>query len=148
MFNVFARFRGSPQLSYLVEAGYWENEASFEPLVQANLEVTFIPVSFSLLYYPEMVQKLIPLYLGIGGGIAHLKLNGSALELLKEVITEDESTGVSGNVIVGLEYVVAERMIVSVQANHIFKSFAVDEEGKQEFSFDGTVVSIGTSVKF
>ena len=148
MLNVFVKFRGSPQLSYLVEAGYWENEASLEPVVSADLGMTFTQVSFNLLYPPEIIQELAPLYLGIGGGVSHLKLSGSALELLKEVVTEHENTGVSGNFIVGLEYIIVERVMVSVQANHIFKSFEVDAEGKQEFSFDGTVVSIGTSVRF
>ena len=148
MLNVFVKFKGSPQLSYLVEAGYWEDEVSLEPVVSADLGTTFTQVSFDLLYYPEMIQELVPLYLGIGGGISHLKLSGSALTLLKDVVTERENTGLSGNFIVGLEYTIVERVMVSIQTNHIFKSFAVDEEGKQEFSFDGTVVSIGTSVRF
>ena len=148
MFNVFARFKGHPQLSYLVEAGYWDNEASLRPIASADLGMTFTHVSLSLLYYPELIQELVPLYLGVGGGVAHLKLSGSALELLKAVVTKHESTGVGGNVIVGLEYTVAERVTVNVQANHIFKSFTVDEAGEREFSFDGTVVSIGTSVRF
>jgi hypothetical protein len=148
MLNVFARFKALPQLSYLVEAGYWENEASLRPVAEADLGTTFTQVSLSFLYYPEMIQRYAPLYLGIGGGISHLKLSGSALELLKAVITKRENTGVSGNFIIGLEYPVVERVMVSVQANHIFKSFTVDDEGEQKFSFDGTVVSIGTSVRF
>jgi hypothetical protein len=148
MLNVFIKLKGSSQLSYLLEAGYWADEVSLEPIISADLGTIFTQVSFSFLYHPEMIQRLAPLYLGIGGGLSHLKLNGSALELLKEVVTERENTGVSGNFIVGLEYPILERVMVSVQTNHIFKSFAVDEEGKHEFSFDGTVVSIGTSVRF
>ncbi len=147
MFNIFARFKGSPQLSYLIEAGYWENDVSVE-VASVDLGTTFTQLSLSLLYYPETIQQFIPLYLGIGGGISHLKLSGSALSLLKEVVTKHEVTGASGNFIVGLEYAILERLLVSVQANHIFKNFAVDEDGEQEFSFDGTVVSIGISARF
>jgi hypothetical protein len=131
-----------------VEAGYWENETSLRPIIQAELGATFTYISLSFLYYPEMIQSYVPLYMGIGGGIANLKLNGSALELLKEVVTKSESTGLGGNFVIGLEYAVLERMIVNIQANHIFKDFAVDEQGERKFSFDGTVVSIGVSAKF
>jgi hypothetical protein len=150
MYNIFARFKSSPQLSYLLEAGYWDNEVSFEPEpdASADLGTTFTHISLSLLYYPEIIQELVPLYLGIGGGISHLKLSGSALELLKESVTKRESTGASGNFIVGLEYAILKRMMLTVQAYHIFKNFNVDEEGDQDFSFDGTVISMGTSVRF
>ncbi len=147
MFNIFARFKGSPQLSYLIEAGYWENDVSVE-VASVDLGTTFTQLSLSLLYYPEMIQQFIPLYLGIGGGISHLKLSGSALSLLKEVVTKHEVTGASGNFIIGLEYAILERLLVSVQAKHIFKNFTVDDDGEQEFSFDGTVVSIGVSGRF
>ena len=151
MYNIFAKFRGSPQLSYLVEAGYWENEEStpINPVASADsasVGVTFTQVSFSLLYHPEIIREFIPLYLGIGGGIAHMNLNGGVLELL---LKERESTGASGNVIAGLEYKILERLMVYVQAKHIFKNFSVEgAEEQQEFSFDGTVVSIGASARF
>ncbi len=146
MYNVFARLKGSPQLSYLLEVGYWESDiSSLESAVPVDLEATFTQASLSFLYYPELIQEYVPLYLGIGGGIAHLELSGDTLTLLREVVTKRESTGVSGNFIVGLEYMILERFMVSIQTNHIFKKFAVDEEDELKFSFDGTVVSIGVS---
>ncbi len=148
MINIFARFKNAPQLSYLVEAGYWENETSLKPLIDADLGATFTHISLSFLYYPDLIQRLAPLYLGLGGGLYRLKLSGSALTLLKEVVTKRESTSLGGNFVIGLEYPILERAMVSVQANHIFKNFPVDDEGEQQFSFDGTVVSIGTSVRF
>lgn len=149
MYNVFARFKDSPQLSYLLEVGYWENDVSLpEAVVPIDMEVTFTQASLSVLYYPELIQHYFPLYLGIGGGVAHLDLSGDTLTLLREVVTKRENTGASGSFIVGLEYMVLERFMVSVQANHIFKTFAVDEEDKLKFSFDGTVVSIGASGRF
>jgi len=147
MFNVFAKFKASPQLAYLIEAGYWENDVSIE-IASVDLETTLTQLSFSLLYYPEMIQQFVPLYLGIGGGLSHLKLSGSALELLKEVITKRENTGASANFVVGLEYAILEQLMVYVQANHIFKNFTVDEDGEQKFSFDGTVVSMGIAARF
>jgi hypothetical protein len=148
MFNIFAKFKGSSQLSYLVEAGYWDNEASLEPVVSAELGMTLTQLSLSFLYYPEMIQEFIPLYLGIGGGVYHLKLDGSAMELLKTVITKREDTGAGANFVVGLEYEIRESLMVNIQANHVFKNFAVDEDGEQEFSFDGTVISIGAFARF
>ncbi|MFC1714343.1 outer membrane beta-barrel protein [Candidatus Poribacteria bacterium] len=149
MYNVFARFKDSPQLSYLLEVGYWENDISSpESIIPIDLEATFTQASLSFLYYPDLIQEYVPLYLGIGAGVAHLELNGDTLTLLREVVTKRESTGVSGNFIVGLEYMVLERLMVSVQTNHIFKNFAVDEEDELKFSFDGTVISIGVSGRF
>jgi hypothetical protein len=151
MYSVFARFKGSPQLSYLVEMGYWNNEVSIEamgPMAAIDMGATFTQFSLNLLYYPELIQEYAPLYLGIGGGIAHVELTGSALALLSEVVEERENTGLSGNVIAGLEYMIMDRLMVNVQANHIFKSIKVDKEGEQEFTFDGTVVSIGVSGRF
>lgn len=149
MYNVFARARSSPRLSYLVEVGYWNGGiSSLESVVPIDLEATFTHISLSFLYYPDLIQEYVPLYLGIGGGIAHLNLTGDTLTLLREVITKREDTGLSGNFILGVEYVVMEQLMVSVQANHIFKSFSVNEEDELEFNFDGTVVSIGVSGRF
>ena len=144
MYNVFARFEGSPQLSYLVEIGHWGNEISVESM-DVDMEATLTHLSLGLLYYPELIQKYAPLYLGIGCGIAHIELNGSALTLLSDVVKDSEETGVCGNIVVGLEYPIMERLMVNIQANHIFKSLTVDEEEEREFSFDGTAVSIGIS---
>ncbi len=149
MYNVFARARSSPRLSYLVEVGYWNGGiSSLESVIPIDLEATFTHISLSFLYYPDLIQEYVPLYLGIGGGIAHLNLTGDTLTLLREVITKREDTGLSGNFILGVEYVILERLMVSIQTNHIFKSFAVDEEDELEFNFDGTVVSIGVSGRF
>ena len=148
MYSVFARLKGSPQLSYLLEVGYWENDVSVESVITADVGATFTQLSLSFLYYPELIQEYAPLYLGIGGGVAHVKLTGSALAFLRDVVEKRESTGVSGNFIVGLEYMILERLMVSVQANRIFKSLTVDEKGEREFTFDGTVVSIGVSGRF
>ncbi len=149
MYNVFIRAKSSPRLSYLVEVGYWNGGISSpESIIPVDLEATFTHISLSLLYYPDLIQEYAPLYLGIGGGIAHLNLTGDTLTLLREVITRREDTGLSGNFILGVEYVVLERLLVSAQANHIFKSFSVDEEDELEFNFDGTVVSIGVSGRF
>ena len=151
MYNAFVKFKGSPQLSYLVEAGYWQNEesTSINLVAQADsasVGATFTHLSFSLLYSPEIIREYVPLYLGIGGGIAHMKFSGGILELL---LKEREDTGASGNVVAGLEYEILKRVMVDIQAKHIFKSFSVEgEEEPQEFSFDGTVVSIGVSARF
>jgi len=149
MYNVFARAKSSPRLSYLLEVGYWKSGiSSLEAVVPIDLAATFTHISLSCLYYPDLIQEYAPLYLGIGGGIAHLNLTGDTLTLLREVITKRENTGLSGNFILGVEYVVLERLMLSVQMNHIFKNFAVDEEDELEFNFDGTVVSIGVSGRF
>ena len=145
MYSVFARLKSSPQLSYLVEAGYWENNVFVEQMGTVDVGATFTQLSLSFLYYPELIQEYAPLYLGIGGGVANVKVTGSALALLSDVVKKRESTGISGNFIVGLEYMILERVMLSVQANRIFKSLTVDEEGEREFTFDGTVVSIGVS---
>ena len=52
---------------------------------------------------------------------------------------------VGKDMVVGLEYMILERLMLNVQANHIFKRFSVDKEDKLKFTFDGTVVSIGVS---
>jgi hypothetical protein len=148
MFNIYTRFKGSSQLSYLLELSYWDNESSLKPFTDADIGATFTQASLSLLYYPETIQKLLPLYIGFGGGIANLKLYGSALELLKEIVTKRDSTELSGNFIIGLEYVVLDRVVVDIQATHIFKNFQVDDEGEYKFSFDGTVMSLGASMRF
>jgi len=151
MYNIFAKFKGSPQLSYLLEVDYWTNEES-TPVDRAasadsaSVEATFTQASFSLLYYPEIIRDYVPLYLGIGAGVSHMKFRGGVIE---QLLTDREDTGASGNLIAGLEYKVLERMTVHVQAKRIFKSFSVEEaEDDQEFSFDGTVVSIGASARF
>jgi hypothetical protein len=146
MYNVFARFKDSPQLSYLLELGYWSNSISdLEAEIPIDVEATFTQASISFLYYPELIQKYVPLYLGIGGGIAHMDLSGDTFSLLREIVTEREDTGLSTNVVVGLEYMILEKLMLSVQANHIFKRFSVDKEDELKFTFDGTVVSIGVS---
>jgi len=149
MYNVFTRIKSSPRLSYLVEVGYWNGEiSSLESVIPVDLEATFTHISFSFLYYPDLIQEYVPFYLGIGGGIAHLNLTGDTLTLLREVIKKREETGLSGNFILGVEYVFTEQLMVSAQANHIFKSFSVDEEDELELNFDGTVISIGVSGRF
>lgn len=119
-----------------------------ESTTTINVGATFTNASLSLLYYPELIQTYIPLYLGIGGGVARAKLTGNALDRLRDVIKERENTGACANFVIGLEYMILERLMVSVQANHIFKRITVNEEKDLKFSFDGTVVSLGVFGRF
>lgn len=148
MYNVFCRLKSSPHLSYLLEIGRWENDVSVELVDPISIGANLTYASLILLYYPEMIQKYAPLYLGLGGGFANVELTGSALDLLSDIITEREGTGPCGNFVVGLEYMILERMMINVQANHIFKKFAIDKQEEQKFTFDGTTVSIGISGRF
>jgi len=148
MFTIFADFRGTSQFSYLLQGGYWEGETSLKVPVKRSLYASLIHISFNILYHPERFQKFLPLYIGTGFGIYRMDLDGSLMEVLKDVIPEDKATELGGNIVLGLERVLRNRFIVSVRANHIFKNFTIDEKNKSKLSFDGTDVSIGTSVRF
>ena len=148
MLDVFVRFRGMSRLSYTLEAGYWDNDTSLHRPESAHLGITFSHLTLSFLYYPPVLGEAKAIYLGAGVGIAHMKLYGSAVQLLHDTITKSEDTGISGSFAVGIEHKIKQRIVISVEANHIFKDFSISEEEGRKLRFDGTNVSFGGCARF
>lgn len=151
MFTIFASFKNRPLIEYLLEAGYWENEASVKSATSEDSEdinTSLIHISFSFLYYPKIIQEYLPLYFGAGAGIYKMDIDYGNIEAVKTAMPDDRKTELGGNMMLGMKRVVRDRILLDIRINHVFKNFTVNEKNNGKLSFDGTDLSIGASIRF
>ena len=145
------KLKHAPELSSQIAIGYWTNDTALPPPNAADLSATFIPISFSLLYHPVLLRDFFPLYLGGGVGYSHLSVDGSAVGLLAEqgVALGDGNSGLTGNVQIGLTYLLLEdRLTLTLEAKRILKTFKGSGAIPFDLDFDGTAIGMGVGLHF
>ena len=141
----------TPELSSQIALGFWTNDTALPPPNAADLSATFIPISFSLVYYPVLLRDFFPLYLGGGVGYSHLSVDGSALGLLAEqgVTLGDGNSGLTGYAQIGLTYLLLDdRLTLTLEARRILKTFKGSGAVPFDLDFDGTAIGVGVGLHF
>ena len=145
------KLKHTPELSSQIAIGYWTNDTALPPPNAADLSATFIPISFSLLYHPVLLNDFLPLYLGGGFGYSHLSVDGSALPLLagQGIALDDGNSGLTGNVQIGLIYLLLDdRLTLTLEAKRILKTFKGSGAVPFDLNFDGTAIGLGIGLRF
>ena len=145
------KLKHTPELSSQIALGYWANDTALPPPNAADLSATFIPISFSLLYHPMLLNDFLPLYFGGGVGYSHLSVDGSALGLLAEqgVALGDGNSGLTGYAQVGLTYLLLDdQLTLTLEAKRILKTFKGGGAVPFDLDFDGTAVGVGIGLHF
>ena len=148
---VSMKLKHTPELSSQIALGYWTNDTALPPPTAADLSATFIPISFSLLYYPVLLRDFLPLYLGGGVGYSHLSVGGSGLVLLAQqgITLDDGNSGLTGNVQVGLTYLLLDdQLTLTLEAKRILKTFKGSGAVPFDLDFDGTAIGVGIGLRF
>lgn len=145
------KLKHAPELSSQIAIGYWANDTALPPPNAADLSATFIPISFSLLYRPVMLQDLLPLYLGGGIGYSHLSVDGNALGLLAEqgIALDGGNSGLTGYAQIGLTYLLLDdQLTLTLEAKRILKTFKGSGAIPFDLDFDGTAIGMGIGLHF
>ena len=145
------KLKHAPELSSQIAIGYWTNATALPPPTAADLSATFIPISFSLLYYPVLLRDFLPLYFGGGVGYSHLSVGGSGLVLLAQqgITLDDGNSGLTGNVQVGLTYLLLDdQLTLTLEAKRILKTFKGSGAIPFDLDFDGTAIGVGIGLHF
>ena len=148
---VAMKLKHTPELSSQIALGYWTNDTVLPPPTSADLSATFIPISFSLLYYPVLLRDFLPLYLGGGVGYSHLSVGGSGLVLLAQqgITLDDGNSGLTGNVQIGLTYLLLDdQLTLTLEAKRILKTFKGSGAVPFDLDFDGTAIGVGIGLHF
>ena len=145
------KLKHTPELSSQIALGYWTNDTALPPPNAADLSATFIPFSFSLLYYPVLLRDFLPLYFGGGFGYSHLSVDGSALALLagQGITLDDGNSGLTGNAQIGLTYLLLnDQLTLTLEAKRILKTFKGSGTVPFDLDFDGTAIGLGIGLRF
>ena len=148
---VSMKLKHTPELSSQIALGYWTNDTALPPPTAADLSATFIPISFSLLYYPVLLRDFLPLYFGGGVGYSHLSVDGSGLVLLAQqgITLDDGNSGLTGNVQIGLTYLLLDdQLTLTLEAKRILKTFKGSGAVPFDLDFDGTAIGVGIGLRF
>ncbi len=148
---VSVKLKHTPELSSQIALGYWTNGTALPPPTAADLSATFIPISFSLLYHPVLLNDFLPLYLGGGVGYSHLSVEGSALPLLaaQGVALDNGNSGLTGYAQIGLTYLLLEdQLTLTLEAKRILKTFKGSGTVPFDLDFDGTAIGVGIGLHF
>jgi hypothetical protein len=139
------------QISSRTEIGYWKNSTQISLPTDADLSATFIPLSLNLIYYPVLLNELVPLYLGGGIGYSRLSVSGSAIDLLEQqgIAFDEQDLELTGYALIGVEYLFySNKLGMTIEAKQILKHFMTSGTYPLELNFDGTAIGIGIGLRF
>lgn len=150
-----------PQIDSRIEIGYWSTELSTLPPNPLILNATLTPISYQLIYRPELLYNYLPIYLGCGIGYLRANFSGNLMDILEAqgISLESNTSNTIGYVFIGAELLNWEvnpgselrfgrNASINIEIKRILKTIETTTTPPLDIVLDGTAIGLGVRTKF
>lgn len=150
-----------PQIDSRIEIGYWKTELSTLPPNQLVLNASLTPISYQLIYRPELLYNYLPIYIGCGIGYLRANFSGNLTETLEAqgITLGSDASNTIGYVFIGAELLNWEvnpgsedrfgmNASINLEIKRILKTIETTTTPPLDIVLDGTAIGLGVRTKF
>lgn len=150
-----------PQIDSRIEIGFWSTELSTPPPNPFILNASLTPISYQIIYRPELLYDYIPIYIGCGIGYLRATFSGNLTEILEEqgITLGSNASNTFGYVFMGAELLNWEanpgsenrfgmNASINLEIKRILKTIETDTNPPLDIILDGTAIGLGVRTKF
>ncbi|RKU25166.1 hypothetical protein C6497_16595 [Candidatus Poribacteria bacterium] len=150
-----------PQIDSRIEIGYWSTELSTPPPNPLILNASLTPISYQIIYRPELLYNYIPIYIGCGIGYLRANFSGNLTETLEAqgITLGSDASNTIGYVFIGAELLNWEsnpgsenrfgmNASINLEIKRILKTIETTTNPPLDIILDGTAIGLGVRTKF
>ena len=150
-----------PQIDSRIEIGYWRSELSTLPPNPLILNASLTPISYQVIYRPELLYNYLPIYLGCGIGYLRANFSGNLMDTLEAqgITLGSDTSNTIGYVFIGAELLHWEvkpgsegrfgtNASINIEIKRILKTIETSTTPPLDIVLDGTAIGIGVRTMF
>lgn len=150
-----------PQIDSRIEIGYWSTEISTQSPNPLILNASLTPISYQIIYRPELLYDYIPIYIGCGIGYLRANFSGNLTEALEAqgITLGSDASNTIGYVFIGAELLnwqanpgsenrFGMNASINLEIKRILKTIETTTTPPLDIILDGTAIGLGVRTKF